>query len=678
MPRRPHLTNSTHRRLAAAAAAVVACVALAGDRAVAEPQFFAASDAAPALPSVERSEPTTKPAARELPPLPEVESDPFADSAVEAVVPDTSADQDQSVRYDAAADTVDIRVSNGNLVDVLRMLAEQSERNIVASKNVGGVVSCSLYDVTVREALDAILASNDLGVKEEGRFLYVYTQEELAELEEADRRVETRVFRLYHTPPSMAARMIAPALSEQAIVSLSDETEIGVGSNASNAGGYGYSAEDVLVVSDFPERLAEVERLLDDVDQRPQQVLVEATILSSTLTDNNQLGVDFNLVGGVDFNQVNFLPGGQIASGGFDDNAQGNGGGEVYGGGTGNNFAGAVPGGLKLGFVSGDVSVFLSALEGVTDSTVLANPKVLTLNKQRGEVLVGREDGYVTTTLTETSATQDVQFLKTGTSLVFRPFISRDGYVRLEIHPEDSSGGVDARGLPSKVTTEVTSNVMVKDGHTIVIGGLFRESSVVSKSQVPVLGNIPLLGRAFGRQADSSVREEIIILLTPHVVKDDDKYAALGDQERLRAERLRVGTRRGMMFWGRERQAQANYQKAVENLAKEEPNRSRALFHLNAALHLDPSFLEAIELKEKLTGEAVVSADGSSIRSFVRRSIRDDITELQGDEVAPGDDLPPDDPKQRQPRDMLPDDRKDLVKSDIPATRPDAFASVKD
>ncbi len=373
-------------------------------------------------------------------------ADPFADNAPMPVVADEPDDDNTGVSYDAASDTLDIRVSNADLVDVLRMLAEQSERNLIASKNVAGVVSANLYDVTLSEALDAMLKTNGLAAREEGRFVYVYTQEELAELEEANRRVETKAFRLYHTPPGMAARMIAPALSDAAIISVSDEADAGVASNAADAGGYAYSAGDVIVISDFAENLAEVERLLDEVDKRPQQVLVEATILAATLTEDNQLGVDFNLVGGVDFNAVNFLPGGQIFSGATDSSAP-LGGDDVVAGGTGNNFSGPTNGGLKVGFVSGDVSLFLSALEGVTDSTVLANPKVLAVNKQKGEVLVGRQDGYLTTTLTETSATQDVQFLETGTKLVFRPYISRDGYVRLEIAPRRFLGRRRRAGL---------------------------------------------------------------------------------------------------------------------------------------------------------------------------------------------------------------------------------------
>src|SRR5205823_5851041 len=124
--------------------------------------------------------------------------------------------------------------------------------------------------------------------------------------------------------------------------------------------------------------------------------------------------------------------------------------------------------------------------------------------------------GYLTSTTSATTTTQTVEFLQTGTRLIFRPFIGDDGYIRMEIHPEDSSGSLNAAGIPQEQTTEVTSNVMVKDGHTIVIGGLFRDASSTTRGQVPGLGSIPVLGALFRDQKDSTTREEVIILLTPH------------------------------------------------------------------------------------------------------------------------------------------------------------------
>jgi type IV pilus assembly protein PilQ len=586
---------------------------------------------------------------------PRDEVDPFAPGTAEPAPSAVDAGE-SAVTFDNAAETVEINVSDANLVDVLRMLSVQSRRNIVASKDVNGTVTCNLFDVTVEEALEAILRSNGYVAREEGNFIYVYTAEEFAAIEEQNRRQETRVYRLYHISPEMAAASIAPALSEGSNVTATEAADEGVGSSREEAGGFSYSNGDMLIVRDYPEALDEVARVLAEIDHRPEQVMIEATILSTKLTENNAFGVDFNVVGGVDFSSFTSNAG-QITSADVGDTGSN----PTHSAGTGDNFTAPIAGGLKLGFVSNNVSAFVAALEGTTDTTVLANPKVLALNKQRGEVLVGREDGYLTTTVTETTATQAVEFLQTGTRLIFRPFISRDGYVRLEIHPEDSTGGLNSANLPFKSTTEVTSNVMVKDGHTIVIGGLFREQAQTTRSQIPILGNLPIIGAAFRRQADVTDREEIIILLTPHIVKDFGKYAQLSEQELKRAEKLRVGTRQGMMPTGRERMSQMYYEKAVREMARNSPNRGRANHYLNKALNLNPRFPEAIELKEKLTNRVVVEADQSTIRSFVRRSIMDDVRNGDGEVEQPRPDR---DPVVPEPQDVLP------VSADGPTTRP--------
>ena len=548
--------------------------------------------------------------------------------------------------FDRLSNTLEIHVSDAELSDVLRMLSAQSQRNIVASVGVTGKVTCNLFDVTVEQALDAILRSSGYVARTEGDFIYVYTTEEVARMREAGRHQETRIFRLFHIPPESAAKLIEPSLSKEASVSFSDAAQAGVGTSRTEAGGYSYSGGDRLIVRDYPDNLEEVETVVAEIDQRPEQVLIEATILSTKLTENNSFGVDFNVVGGVDFSQF-ASQNGQITSA----QVGPGGGGTQNSVGTGNSFTSPITGGLKVGFVSNNVSAFVAALEGITDTTVLANPKVLALNKQRGEVLVGREDGYLTTTLTETTATQSVEFLSTGTRLIFRPFISRDGFIRLEIHPEDSQGGLNASNLPFKTTTEVTSNVMVKDGRTIVIGGLFRESATVGRSQVPVLGSIPILGALFRRQNDATTREEIIILLTPHVVKDHDKYADLSEAELQRAEKLRVGRRKGMMPTGRERMSQNYYERAVRELAKPDADPRRAEFFLNAATNLNPSFIEAIELKQRVTGRAITEADGSTIRGFVRRAALEDIRGGPRPRIT----MPDHDPLLPQPQDELPD-----------------------
>lgn len=526
---------------------------------------------------------------------------------------------------------VEIHVNNANLLEVLRMLSLQSRKNIIASKEVSGTVTANLYNVTVTEALDAILQADGCGYREKGDFIYVYTDKELTAQNKAARRLSTRVFRLYYTPAADAVSMIKPVLSPDGTITASSAAGKGINTSGSDSGSSGggttdtggnaYAGSDLLVVTDDADKLDQVEKLLQQIDHRPQQVLIEATILAATLTDNNSLGVDFSLMGGVKFDQILSTPTQAIQNlaNGNQQNANGTGT-SSYGIGQTSFTNQLPPGGLRVGLLTNNVSVFVQALEAVTNTTVLANPKVMALDKQAAEVHVGSSDGYNTTTVTQTTSTQTVQLFDTGTILSFRPYIGNDGYIRMEIHPEDSTGGV-VNGLPHKVITAVTSNVMIKDGHTIVIGGLFREQSETDRSQIPGLGNIPFLGALFRQQQDKTTRQEIIILITPHIIKDDSAYSQLSQQELKRGEELRVGVRKGMMITGRERLAEAAYQNALDELNKPMPNRNMAVWDLNVATNLNPMFQEAIELKEKLTGRRVTDVDNSSVRSFVTRAI---------------------------------------------------------
>ncbi|HET6251525.1 MAG TPA: secretin and TonB N-terminal domain-containing protein [Tepidisphaeraceae bacterium] len=547
---------------------------------------------------------------------------------------------------------VDLHVNDASLAEVLRMLSLQSQKNIVASKEVRGTVTANLYGVTIHEALDAILHANGCDYREKGNFIYVYSAKELADLEKASRKKATEVVRLYYTPAASAVNMLKPVLSPEGQVAFTAASETGIDSDAKAVGGNGHSSEDVIVITDYPENLQAARNVLKELDRRPQQILIEATILKADLNENNSLGIDFTALGGVNFGALSAVNGStpelatglsQALSGDIQSNtAAGKIADKGYIGGS------VGGGGLQLGIVKNSIGMFIQALEGVTDTVVLANPKVLVLNKQKGEVHVGEDQGYRTAITTETTTASNVNFLQTGTRLIFRPYVGDNGYIRLEIHPEDSNGTVDPTGVPSKSVTEITSNVMVKDGNTIVIGGLFRESTSRIRSQVPGLGSLPGIGAAFRQQTDATTREEVIILLTPHIIKDDQAYSEASERQMNEVERLRVGMRQGLMPWGRERLAESWYDAATAEMNKPAPDREKALFHLNCAINLNPLFAEAIELRSQVSGREMQAMDNSTIRSFVKRQI------LAERAAAKGIDHPATQPAARGPDDGAP------------------------
>ena len=516
-------------------------------------------------------------------------------------------------------DRVEIHVVDVPLATVLRMLSTQSGRNIITSPKVKGSVTADLFDVTFTEALNCILWAHGCAFQQRGNFLYVCTLEELAE-QQADAVPDAPVARLFHlryVTVDEAKPMIEPLLSLEGKIAATSSAARGLETSATEAGGNDLSGPDAILVYDRRSRVEQIAEVIRELDVRPRQVLIEATILRAQLGEDNALGIDFNIVDGVNFELLGGTsPGltnletGLVTAGDLNK--------------TNMTFrtdlAGIVPqGGFTFGIIKDQIAVFLRALEQVTDVTVLANPKVLTLNKQRGEVIVGRRDGYLTTTVTETTAIQTVEFLETGTQLVFRPFIGDDGFVRMEIHPEDSSGGLNEANLPFERTTEVTANIMVRDGHTVLIGGLFRESTNATRGQVPVLGNMPLAGALFRSTVDSTSREEVIILLTVHIVKDDQAYHELSEGLAEDVERIRLGSRRGVQAFGRERLGMDHYCWALEHLEAGEYD--KALWDVQLALHLSPLNVTAMKFKEKLVGRELCERQIGAIRNLIARRI---------------------------------------------------------
>ncbi|MCH7527077.1 MAG: hypothetical protein IID39_06550, partial [Planctomycetes bacterium] len=365
---------------------------------------------------------------------------------------------------------IELHVSNMPLRTVLRMLSVQGQRNIIATPAVRGTVSADLYDVPFETALDVILSANDCAYRLRDDFIYIYTKKELARRAASGLPVTARVFTLNYVTAADIEPVITPLLSKDGRVASSPTSQVGIATSAENAGGNSLAGNDFVVVYDYPDRLEEIAHIIKQIDIRPKQVLVEATILRARLNDDNALGIDFTLLGGVD---LELLGGTSLGVQNVNLGALPQDRFERFNSAASTDFSSNVPnGGLTIGIIKDHVAVFIRALEEVTDVSVLANPKILALNKQVGNVIVGRRDGYITTTVTETQAIQKVEFLETGTQLTFRPFIGTDGYIRMELHPEDSTGGLTAAQLPFEQTTEVTTNIIVRDGHTILIGGL--------------------------------------------------------------------------------------------------------------------------------------------------------------------------------------------------------------
>ncbi len=532
-------------------------------------------------------------------------------------------------------DIVDLHVNNEDLGNVLQLLSLQSQRNIVASNNVSATVTADLYDVTFEEALDAILHVNGFGYINKGNFIYVYTAAELGEIEQGNRVRMTRTITLDYLNAADAAAFVQPLLSEQGTITATNQAgpySIGSGTPV---GGEDYASSAMLVLFDFEENIEQVAQLIDQLDTKPVQVLVEATILQTSLNEANAFGVDFSILNNMDF--IDFAGSGPL---GVVDDLIGGIGSSLSGGspsdvsvpvrGNGaavNTSVGKVAdaGGIKAGVIREDVAVFLRLLDEVTDVTVVSNPKLLTLNRQPARVLVGTKVGYLNTTSTETSTTQSVEFLDTGTQLNVRPFVSADGVIRMELMPQVSSfrlrNVTDATGstvtIPDEDTSELVTNVMVRDGQTVVLGGLFTETTSASRRQVPGLGDIPVIGAAFRGHDDETRRSEIIFMITPSIV-NDTMMADAGNRATDYMNYTRSGARKGTLIWGRERRISRLLQEAEDAVIA--GDRELALSKARWALELHPQNTSARRLLDQLS-QYRPGNSGSSLEDILHHEL---------------------------------------------------------
>ena len=335
-----------------------------------------------------------------------------------------------------------------------------------------------------------------------------------------------RVFSLNYLQASDVAPMLSPFLSQQGTLSVTPahqarerERTGGRGSAPRIAEADATPGEDSVVVRDYPENLAHLDEIISKLDVRPQQVLIEAVILSVPIESGKPLGMNIGLLDKLkplttsDTTRADdprsFQPSRVLATS------------------SNSTVTGFGDEGLKFGFVDRNVSGFIRALEASKKVEVLASPRVLVLNKQRAEIQLGKRIGYRAAGVA--GQDQGVRFLNVGTSLSLRPSVSRDGMIRLEIHPEKSSGALDADGIPQMNTSELTSDLLVPDGATIVIGGLI--DSTERPSGTSLIGpNRMTINDVFSRERPVKTgKSELIVLLTPRILDRDRATSGAGE-----------------------------------------------------------------------------------------------------------------------------------------------------
>jgi len=504
-----------------------------------------------------------------------------------------------------------IHSRDDDIRNLLEQLAEQAGLNVLAAESVVGTVTVNLHDVTVEDAFSAVLKATGFASRRDGNVLYVGTPADFDAMEKSLDRLATRVYRPNYLNAKELSTMLTPLLTPgTGKISVTSPPATGIAPDNTSSGGDSISQQDAVVIQDYERVLAEVDQVFRELDQRPAQVSIEAVIVSVSLNDANSFGVDFQVLR--DKQNVRF-------GWGSPRQAPLGGGGQVD-----NNTGAAVgqfafdTGGLKFAFLDDSLGVFLNALETVGDANVIASPKLLCLNKQKAEILIGQRLGYISTTVTQNFSTQNVEFLDVGAQLRLRPYISSDGLIRMEVHPELSEGEVVIEGgftLPRKTLTEVTTNVMCPNGCTVIIGGLMRENLRSQTSQVPLLGSLPLAGPLFRSKNEQIERTEILVLLTPRIVENSD-IAAEGAGHLRDAMDMEGAKFHRMSPIGRAHLSRDNLLRAQNALQR--GDRHQAFKFARSAVHYDPLNREAVRFLNQLgNGSGRIVSQGWGAQTIV-------------------------------------------------------------
>jgi type II secretory pathway component GspD/PulD (secretin) len=252
----------------------------------------------------------------------------------------------------------------------------------------------------------------------------------------------------------------------------------------------------LIVVEDLPDFVGRIGRILAEIDVQPQQILIEAKILEITLDDSESFGINWNKV---------FSSGGTTGSIG-----------------TAALAAPVVGPRFFFSLVNTNLEVFLAALSSKGRVRTLSTPKLLALENQEASTVIGDQTGYRVTTTINQVTTESIQFLESGVILRVTPSVDERGRIMMKIHPEVSTASI-SDGIPSKKSTEVTTQLLAEDGQAVFIGGLIKTTAEQRRTGVPLLGDIPVLGNLFVRSEDKiGPNAETVVMITPHIVRQEE------------------------------------------------------------------------------------------------------------------------------------------------------------
>ncbi|MBY0575929.1 MAG: type IV pilus secretin PilQ [Gallionellaceae bacterium] len=409
--------------------------------------------------------------------------------------------------------------------EALNVIADFTELNMVISDTVSGNITLRLKDVPWDQALDIILQSRGLDQRKNGNVIQIAPREEIAAKEKINlsakqeiselEDLRTESFQLSYQKGDDMVKMLSGG--KQSILSKRGSAMVDQRTNT-------------MFVQDTPSRLEEVRKLIKQIDVPVRQVLIEARIVEASDKFGKSLGVKMGYTG---------------PSPTAGQNASATLGGGTTGGnasvqlppdeaksiGTGSIAAQASHVNLPIASAAGTLSMILfnstatrflnlelSALETDSIGKIISSPRVVTADKVEANIETGTEVAYLQAS---SSGAANVAFKKAVLSLKVKPQITPDDNVMMDVNvTKDSVGEVTYNGVPTINTNKVSTQALVENGGTVVIGGVYLQTDVTSVNKVPVLGDVPVVGHLFKKTIRQDDKSELLIFISPKIMKD--------------------------------------------------------------------------------------------------------------------------------------------------------------
>ena len=402
---------------------------------------------------------------------------------------------------------VSIDVSDVPIEVVIRQLAEQVDVDFIKSPNVTGNVTVTLTNVSVEEALQSILDVHGCAYIKGENVVRILSREEMPEISE---RMVTETFEIIYADVTEVVKALDKFKSPQGSVSSIQGTSH-------------------IIVTDTEGKVRDIAKLIEKIDRITPQVLVEVRIYDITSKDNLDLGIDWYANRRTNYNASSGLP---LA----DDITVSKGGDDTYvpsitdpslkasfGAGT-HKTADTTSGYIQFGILNKHIDTLaqLRAEQENVHAKLLANPRIMVLDNETALFDIVTEHPYVERTITGATITETVKFKPVGIKLGVIPHITRDGMVRMRIQPEFgvviSQVQVSSSNVPVVDTRKVDTIALVENNHAVVLGGLRKKDTTQQINKVPLLGDVPIIGRLFKFEGETTVITELVVFITPTIL----------------------------------------------------------------------------------------------------------------------------------------------------------------